>query len=191
MQKASIRKYEIRPVNPDEFENLGALTVDAYKALQGMPSKDDQPEYYAMLYDVEGRVSQPTIEILVAVTLDHELLGGVTFIGDMKYYHSGGTATANTDASGIRLLAVKPEARGLGVGKALMDTCIQRAMQIGRSQVILHTTKAMQIAWRMYEKMGFLRSPDLDFNQSELSVYGFRLRLPANSKKTTSGMSQK
>lgn len=30
------------------------------------------------------------------------------------------------------------------------------------------------LAWKMYEKMGFKRSEDLDFMQGELAIYGFR-----------------
>jgi hypothetical protein len=36
---------------------------------------------------------------------------------------------------------------------------------------------AMQIAWKMYENLGFKRSEDLDFMQGELPVFGFRLAL--------------
>jgi hypothetical protein len=35
----------------------------------------------------------------------------------------------------------------------------------------------MQTAWKMYEKMGFVRSLDLDFMQGQLPVFGFRLKL--------------
>jgi hypothetical protein len=44
-------------------------------------------------------------------------------------------------------------------------------------EVVLHTTKAMQTAWGMYERLGFSRSPDLDFLQKDLPVFGFRLSL--------------
>ena len=46
-----------------------------------------------------------------------------------------------------------------------------------RIQVIIHTTKAMKVVWRMYEHLGFKRSPDLDFMQEELQAFGFRLIL--------------
>jgi hypothetical protein len=35
----------------------------------------------------------------------------------------------------------------------------------------------MSIAWKMYEKIGFKRSEDLDFMQGDLSVFGFRFKL--------------
>jgi DNA-binding HxlR family transcriptional regulator len=38
-----------------------------------------------------------------------------------------------------------------------------------------NTTRAMETAWRMYEQLGFRRSPDLDFRQGNLEVFGFEL----------------
>jgi hypothetical protein len=35
----------------------------------------------------------------------------------------------------------------------------------------------MRIAWGLYEKLGFVRSEDLDFSQQGLPVFGFRLKL--------------
>jgi ribosomal protein S18 acetylase RimI-like enzyme len=74
-------------------------------------------------------------------------------------------------------LAVYPKARGEGIGKALTQACIEKAKESGLAQVILHTTLTMMTAWKMYEKMGFQRSDELDFDQSDLHVYGFRLLL--------------
>lgn len=67
--------------------------------------------------------------------------------------------------------------RGMGVGKALTNECIRLAQSSGNRQVILHTTKAMEVAWNMYTKLGFERSTDVDFSQEGLPVFGFRLLL--------------
>lgn len=83
----------------------------------------------------------------------------------------------DNNASGFRLLAVDPLYRVLGIGRQLSEECIRRAKYIDQPQVIIHTTKAMQTAWRMYEKISFVRSNDLDFMQEELPVFGFRLSL--------------
>jgi GNAT superfamily N-acetyltransferase len=95
----------------------------------------------------------------------------------MEYYGSGGTATQEKNAAGFRLLAVDVGARGLGIGKLLTIACIEKAKEQKQKQLIIHTTKAMRIAWRMYENLGFKRSEDLDFMQGELPVFGFRLQL--------------
>jgi GNAT superfamily N-acetyltransferase len=130
-----------------------------------------------MLANIGAFARRPGARLLVATTDAGRLAGGVVYFGDMAEYGSGGIATSVRDASGIRLLGVDQRYRGAGVGRALTHACIDAARQQSRSQVILHTTGAMQIAWRMYEKLGFVRSHELDFLQNELPVFGFRLRL--------------
>ena len=80
------------------------------------------------------------------------------------------------NAAGFRLLAVSPEARGHGLGKLLSSACIDKARSGPQSQLIIHTTNSMQVAWKMYDKLGFKRSQDLDFSKGELRVFGFRLK---------------
>jgi GNAT superfamily N-acetyltransferase len=104
-------------------------------------------------------------------------VAAVVFFSDMQYYGSGGTATQEKNSAGFRLLAVDPSARGQGLGKLLTNECIRRAKERNLSQVIIHTTKAMQQAWKMYEGIGFKRSEDLDFLQQGFPVFGFRLKL--------------
>jgi ribosomal protein S18 acetylase RimI-like enzyme len=176
------RNYGIRTARPGEYSRLGRLTVDAYASLPGMPTVDAQPEYYARLLDVAQRAGNPAISVFAAVSDSGALLGSVDFIADMKAYASGGSANTVPDAAGIRLLAVAPECRGRGVGKALTLFCVEHARRLGRSTVVLHSTRAMSTAWAMYERMGFERFPELDFRQGNLDVFGFRLKLAPDPK---------
>jgi GNAT superfamily N-acetyltransferase len=78
----------------------------------------------------------------------------------------------------VRLLAVVPAARGKGVGAALIDECARRARRAGATTLGLHTMDMMRAAVRMYERMGFVRAPDLDFTPAEgVLVKGYRLDL--------------
>ncbi len=169
--------FTVRQARPEEHAALGHLVAGAYAGLSGMPSADEQPEYYAMLRDVDRRARNPAIRVLAAVGEAGELLGCVDFIDGMQHYGSGGTAGQLPDAAGIRLLAVRPECRRGGIGKALTWRCIEEARAAGRSRVILHTTRAMETAWAMYERAGFERLPSIDFRQGELEVFGFQLAL--------------
>jgi len=171
------RPFEIRLARAEELAALGHLVADAYAALPGMPTPEEQPGYYAMVRDAPARAHNPAIKILAAVSPAGGLVGSADFIEDMAHYGSGGTAATRKNASGIRLLAVAPGARGRGIGNALTLECIARARTLERASVVLHTTRAMQTAWRMYEAIGFRRSPDLDFRQGELEVFGFELDL--------------
>src|SRR5258705_3772062 len=159
------QEYIVRNARPDEFEEIGRLMVRVYSQLEGFPKEFEQPGYYKMLSNIGELTNKPETELLVAVSSDDKIVGGVIYFNDMKNYGSGGTATKEQNAAGFRLLAVDPLARGKGIGKLLTNECIRKAKEKKLSQVIIHTTKAMQTAWKMYETLGFKRSEDLDFMQ--------------------------
>ncbi len=171
------REYIVRDAHPSEFREVGALMVKVYSQLKGFPKQNEQPNYYKMLANIGSLTEKPETKLLVALSPEGKIDGGVVYFDDMQYYGSGGTATREKNAAGFRLLAVDSLARGKGIGKLLTEACIQRAKDKNQVQVIIHSTKAMQVAWKMYENMGFKRSEDLDFMQGELPVFGFRLLL--------------
>lgn len=170
-------EYKVRNATPEEFSTIGELMVEVYSQLKDFPKKEEQPNYYKMLANIGNLTKNPRTDLLIAISNNGDIHGGVVYFGDMKYYGSGGTATTEKNAAGFRLLAVSPEARGKGIGKLLTEACIKLAKTQNHYQIIIHSTKAMEIAWRMYEKMGFKRSKDLDFMQEQLPVFGFRLLL--------------
>ncbi len=76
----------------------------------------------------------------------------------------------------MRLLAVAPAARGRGVGAALVRECVRRARRAGASALTLHTSDVMRTAMRMYERIGFVRAPELDFHPApDLIIKGYLL----------------
>ena len=156
--------------------------VDAYSGLDGFPKQDELPGYYHMLANVGDLTKKPGTEILVGTTTDDRVAGAVVYFSDVQYYGSGGTATQQKNASGFRLLAVAKEARGNGLARALTLECIRKAKEKGQKSLIIHTTRAMQTAWNMYEKIGFERAEDLDFVQNNVSVFGFRFQLDSAPK---------
>jgi ribosomal protein S18 acetylase RimI-like enzyme len=169
--------YIVRNAKPYEFSAIGNLMVQAYSQLEGFPKEPEMPIYYEMLTNVGDLTNNPKTELLAAVNADDKIVGAVVYFGDMQYYGSAGTATKEKNAAGFRLLAVSPSMRGQGIGELLTKACIRKATDNNLSQIILHTTKVMQTAWRMYERIGFKRSEDLDFMQGDLAVFGFRLML--------------
>jgi GNAT superfamily N-acetyltransferase len=171
------QQYRVRNAKHYEFSELGKLMVQVYSQLEGFPTTTEQPIYYKMLANIGELTSKPKTELLVAVSSDNKIVGGVVYFGDMKYYGSEGIATKEQNASGFRLLAVDTLFRGHGIGKLLTNECIKKAIENKQNQLIIHSTKSMQIAWKMYENLGFKRSVDLDFLQGELPVFGFRLML--------------
>jgi len=76
----------------------------------------------------------------------------------------------------LRLLAVPPEARGLGIATLLVDECVRRARGSGAHELGLHTSESMRAAIRLYERMGFERVPEYDFQPEGVElVRAYRL----------------
>lgn len=148
----------VREARPAEHAPLGALTVAAYEQLPLSAEDPDHDAYLEEIRDVAARARHCTI--YAAVDADGRLLGGVTYVP------GPGTPVSECELegeAGFRMLAVDPAAQGRGVGRALVEACIERARADGRSGLALLTLPSMRAAHRLYERLGFARAPDRDW----------------------------
>jgi ribosomal protein S18 acetylase RimI-like enzyme len=157
----------IRPIRPEEYDAAGELIVAAYRTLG-----DAGDEFYEQqLRDVAGRVA--SCEVLVA-EMAGRIVGSVTFV-------DGKTALSEVDdpdAATIRMLAVSTDARGRGVGEALVGACIDHAVTSGRRRVRLDTRTSMTSAQRLYERLGFRRDAEHDWSPAPgIELLGYVLDL--------------
>ena len=61
------------------------------------------------------------------------------------------------------MLAVAPSARGRGVARALVEHCFTRARELGLEDMVICSMSRMTAAHRLYDAMGFVREPALDW----------------------------
>jgi GNAT superfamily N-acetyltransferase len=145
----------IRAANPVELATVGELTLAAYAADGYLDGTED---YSDELRDAARRAELATL--LVAVDeASGQLLGTATFC-------LAGTPYAEVSCPGeaeFRMLAVAEEARGRGVGAALVQSCIERARAAGSTALALCSLKEMTPAHRIYQRMGFVRAPERDW----------------------------
>lgn len=148
----------VRPARPSEYERVGALTVEAYRAL---PVDHLWGGYDEQILDTKKRAKHA--EIVVAVDDSDVVVGSVTYVADSASKWSEWT---RPDEAQFRLLAVDPVARRQGAGDALVRACINRAGRDAQP-ILIHTTPWMISAQRIYARHGFVWAPDRDVPYDE------------------------
>lgn len=159
----------IRLARPEEYDEIGALTLAAYEADGFVPPKSD---YATTLLDAASRAEKA--ELWVATDDTGTPLGTVTFCGPGSPYRE----VAADDQGEFRMLAVSPAARGTGLGTELTRHCIRRSRELGYRGIAMSSSEAMAAAHRMYARLGFTRRPDLDWSPvPTVRLLGFSLDL--------------
>jgi len=78
--------FIVKHVIPEDYQKLGELMVEVSLQLDGFPKPEEQPDYYNLLRKVGDFTKNETTELLGIYNDNNNLLAGVVFFGDMKYY---------------------------------------------------------------------------------------------------------
>lgn len=157
----------IREARDDELDTVASLIVDAYAEYAARMSPDAWSNFANEIANVRGRLG---VSDLLVAELDGALVGSVTMFSGWRGAQEGTT--------GVRLLAVPPDRRGEGVGRALMEECVRRAREAGKQRIVMTTTQEMAAIRDMTDSMGFTRETGLDHEPAPGVRYqGYALEL--------------
>jgi ribosomal protein S18 acetylase RimI-like enzyme len=131
-----------------------------------------EEEYRPTLRDGRSRARDATL--LVAVEGDGQVVGTVTYVRPGEPY----AEVSRPGEAEFRMLGVDPRAQGRGVGRALVQACVDRARSEGATALVMCTDIHMQTAQGLYQRMGFRRAPDRDWVPTEIiTLVGYELPL--------------
>jgi ribosomal protein S18 acetylase RimI-like enzyme len=166
-------EVRIRDARPDEAEAVAAVTLQAYAEFERVM---DPAGWAGLDGAVRAALASGAPAERIVAERDGQVLGAVALYPPA--FDAYGGYVAHAPWPELRLLAVAPAARGTGIGRMLVEECVRRARRMGAAELGLHTSRSMQVAMGMYERMGFVRAPEYDFQPegAEL-VKGYRLPL--------------
>ncbi|HEX5569477.1 MAG TPA: GNAT family N-acetyltransferase [Streptomyces sp.] len=152
----------IRAARPEELDAVGELTARAYLA-DGLLGLGENDPYLPELRGARHRAEHA--QLLVAVGPSDTGGGGGGVLGTVTFTAHGGkyAELAGPGEGEFRMLAVRPEARGRGVGEALVRECVERARTLGLERLVLSSQSRMRTAHRLYRRLGFVRTPQRDW----------------------------
>lgn len=164
--RSSMPSDFVRYAEPAEFDDVADLLLRANRDYRDLLPA---PLYRAYRDDLCALVRDPAMleqcEILVMGPS-----GAVT--GCAAFFPDAGRQGLGWPRgwAGLRALAVDPDARGMGLGRRLVEAAIGRARAIGREAVGLHSAPFQAAARRLYRDLGFVRCPQYDVDAAGLPI---------------------
>jgi ribosomal protein S18 acetylase RimI-like enzyme len=172
----TLQSVEIREARAEEYDETGRVIVAAYREFS-TPGDPGWEEYNRTLADVAGRAGRT---IVLVAAEQGRILGSATI--EMDRTVGDDDEVLPPDVAALRMLGVLPEARGRGVGRALVRATIDRCVTRRKRELVLRTTEPMVIAQRLYRSLGFERDPDRDMRfEDGFVLYAYRLELSPSS----------
>lgn len=141
MYSISLRDFQLTDIYA-----VNALGVAAFE--QFAHQYEDWPGFRAKIACMSSLAE--TGEIIVAAS-GEKVIGAVAYLGPEAPKSSFFPSTWAV----MRMLVVCPESRGKGIGRALANACIAKALRDGAEVFGLHTSAIMSVALSMYQSMGF------------------------------------
>ena len=138
-----IHQIQIRPIQPSDNKVLAGIVR---AALTEFGANKPGTVYYDKTTDALYELFQTEGAAYFVAEHNGEILGG----GGI--YPSNGLPQGTCE---LVKMYLSPQSRGIGLGKKLIQKCLQAAQQMGYTQVYIETMPELQQALKTYEKFGF------------------------------------
>jgi GNAT superfamily N-acetyltransferase len=149
----------VRSAVPADHAAIREVVIAAYGQYADVLPPDVFSGYLADLLDLETHASHGPLFVVEA---DGRIRGFAAFHPDASVQ---GLGWPSGWASG-RALAVDPAARGHGIARTLVAFVEQLAQDVGAPVLALHTASFMTSAIALYERLGYCRTPEFDFDMA-------------------------
>ena len=129
-------------------------------------------EIYHNEYGLDASFEALVAEILAGYIKDHDPASERAFIAERDGQRLGSVFCMRQSATvaKLRLFILVPEARGLGIGKMLLEACIGFAREQGYEKVVLWTIEDLKAACALYERYGFVKTASEASNDFGINV---------------------
>ena len=149
----------VRDAVPADYPAIREVVIAAYRQYADLLALDIFSPYLADVLDLEKHARHGQ---LFVVEIDGWICGFGAFYPDTTVQDVGFPA----GWAGGRALAVHPAARGHGVARTLLATCERLAREAGAPVFAFHTASFMTGAIALYERLGYRRVPEFDFDMA-------------------------
>ncbi|RYU96321.1 GNAT family N-acetyltransferase [Emticicia agri] len=152
-----MQPYTYRTATIADIEKLRVLGLNSFGQFQNQLTADNWKKLETILD------SENTYLDLLGKSTCFICEDGNEIVG-MAYYIPSGNPTAifQEDWCYLRMVGVRTEYDGKGIGRHLILLCLGHAKKTGEKTVALHTSEFMDAARHIYERMGFYRLKEIE-----------------------------
>jgi GNAT superfamily N-acetyltransferase len=146
---------ELTNYPPADAEHVNRVALAAFAQY-----RDQYSDWEQFAHRIASLSSLADSGELIVARNGSDVVGAVAYVGPGKPK----AAFFKPEWPILRMLVVAPTFRGFGVGRALTEACISRAVRDHAALIALHTSRIMEVAFGLYQRMGFefeCKAPDI------------------------------
>lgn len=156
----TLNDFKIREIQPKDNIKI-AKAIRSVLIEYGVPKVGTA--YADKILDTLFETYQEKNSVYYIVEKDNKIYGGAG-IKKLENY--------NGNVCELQKMYFMPEVRGIGLGRKMMDICLQKAIEFGYEKCYLETLPYMKEARKLYRKVGF---KDLEARMGDTGHYSCNL----------------